>query len=72
MTALTAIETFVKDATFVTFGCYAATPVALCHAYTDAARQGLFKHIINTYLFRSSAQIISFFNDPAVLKSIMS
>lgn len=70
MSAVDAIHTLVKNASFVTFGCYAATPVALSKAYADAAREGLFQTIIDTYLFRSSTQVVSYFNDPSVLESI--
>ncbi|MCP3940544.1 MAG: 4-hydroxybutyrate CoA-transferase [Desulfobacteraceae bacterium] len=65
-----AIRKFASDLKFVTFGCYAATPVALSLAYANAAKAGLFKHPVDTYLFRSSPQVVAGFNDPEVLKSI--
>ncbi len=70
MSAEQAIERFLPDAHFVTFGCYAGTPVAVSKAYAEAAKNGLFSHPIETYLFRSSAEVVSFFNDPEVLKTI--
>lgn len=70
MSARDAIEGLVRDASFVTFGSYAATPVALTRAYADAARNGVFNKSIITYLFRSSAEVASYFNDVSVLNSI--
>ena len=70
MSAEEAIETFLPDAQFVTFGCYAGTPVSVSKAYAEAAKKGLFTHPIETYLFRSSAQVVSFFNHPDVLETI--
>lgn len=69
-TASEAIAQFADELKFVTFGCYAATPVALTQAYANAAKIGLFKNVIDTYLFRSSAEVVNFFKDPHVLKTI--
>ncbi len=65
-----AIEKQTKDLSFVTFGCYAATPVALTQAFAKTAKDGFFDKKVDAYLFRSSAEVVSFFNDPAVLKYI--
>ncbi|WP_108650485.1 acetyl-CoA hydrolase/transferase family protein [Dongshaea marina] len=70
MDADQAIRSLAQDVNFVTFGCYAATPVALAKAYAQAAREGYFKQVIDTYLFRCSSQVTEFFNDPEVLESI--
>ena len=59
-----AIAQFADELKFVTFGCYAATPVALTQAYANAAKIGLLKNVIDTYLFRSSAEVVNFLKTP--------
>ncbi len=70
MSADDAIKSMGNKVKFVTFGCYAATPVALTRAYAKAAIMGFFKHRVDTYLFRSSPDVVKYFRDTAVLKNI--
>jgi len=70
MSAEEAILILDKNTAFVTFGCYGATPVVLTREFARAAGNGYFNEVVTAYLFRSSSEIISFFNDENVLKNL--
>ncbi|MCX8473690.1 MAG: hypothetical protein ORN85_08580 [Sediminibacterium sp.] len=53
---------------FITFGCYAATPNALTKAVVDLAKNKFFNNPVNTMLFRTSDIITNMFKDAEVLK----
>ncbi|RYV00842.1 4-hydroxybutyrate CoA-transferase [Shewanella sp. OPT22] len=65
-----AIKQHLHDAELLTFGCYAATPVALTKALTQAAKSGFLTKPVKAFLFRSAAEIISMYRDVDVLKHI--